>query len=236
MKVAYAFLVVALLAAAATPLSAQPTTRMSWNECPVVVPELDVLEPFVGPYRVVLSATNLPAVPISGYVTEISVYPRWGVLPDCWRFDESGCQTGSRITYSSSAFNLDCPSLEHGTAHGTQMYTVNPDATSATIHLENTFDAFTPDPLTRYTLYVVSFDMSNATLWGSAPGSGKCGWAAMCVTLADVGTQFVAAGSGNVYPAINVGREHMVEWGDYLVCFEVPTEPSTWGSVKALYR
>src|SRR5687767_2543708 len=79
----------------ATPaLAAHGTLSLSWDTCSPVVANLE--SPVAGPVSLVASVTGNDQTH-SGYFIRFFVHGVGGPLPDAWRFDLAGCQTGGQF-------------------------------------------------------------------------------------------------------------------------------------------
>jgi hypothetical protein len=229
-------------ASVAAPAFAQTnpgTVRLSWNSCDVVNSIGDLNSG---------ATVNLPRLVISGIGTDI---PLVGVdgslffgpnLPDSWRFDDTGCQTGSQLGLSRNALLKTCPSLRGMNPFPITFFGYDAATQRAQLRLLDTFDAFTPVAVTRYTWWVITFDHSFSSPNPTIPGT-DCGEVDQSICIAwgqkIVGADeppTILAQSGLKYrPTL---ENQYVSWlQDRPGCLgEVPTERSTWGRVKGLYR
>lgn len=217
----------------------QATVRISWDNCdPQVV---DKVFGAAGPYTMVLSATNFTpgagADDNVGHDTNVDLrpYPAGSTVPDAWRFDDIGCQTGSYLTYSTNAVNKSCPSLKGLNSLTITNYYVPPAENYAAMRLAITYDTFSPPAATRHTMWQVIFDHTYSVAGATNPGT-DCGGVEvpMCIgptfslllTLRGVAAQF----------GTQAGDTPYITWNTPPTCDGVPSVPSTWGKVKGLYR
>jgi len=233
-------LTVACLAVAGTVAAqdTQGTVRFSWDGCDPQVVNKNWAAP--GVYAMVISGDNFTAGDDAdnnvGAEFKFDVRPVTGLLPDAWRFDDTGCQTGTYLTLSTNGFSKTCAAFKGAnpfpiTFYGTD--TANP--TFAQCILSNTYDKFTPLAATRYTFWVVSFDHTYSTVNPTNPGV-DCGevdaqlcigpWWAVLLTQRGVSAKLQT----------KVGDSPYVTFNGPSTCDGVPAVPATWGKVKSLYR
>ena len=229
--------------------------RLSWGTC----------EPLFrhncfqgqGKYQLVLSATGI-SQPNLGFdftlrlfsaTNEVHCYQ----IPDVWRFDDAGCQTGSRLSLGLDGVGPSCPAIKGANVREFTNYSLYDSY--AYLRFSIIYDSVTPNPSTRYTLWVINFDLSHATMGPSPPDLSSCGGAEVCthfyvdqpILLASTGeTMLLASCDGPVTPFGPIAT-----WGDEsCVCDEfgprpapgvgdcapVASEPLTWGKMRAMYR
>jgi hypothetical protein len=220
--------------------AAQPSIRLSWDDCDPIV----VNRNFTGPglYRMTFSGTNFGGA-YQGYQLETRVRTEDGSsYPDAWRFDlnAGGCQGPSRMLFSPIGANPNCPPLQGSApltlAEMRYEYPIDPPNTARLI-LFNVYDTFQGDAQTRYHLYQLDFDHALSTAGPSVPGA-TCGGAevAMCF-------QFVY---GNYLDQNGVAHEDYVVENGFLT-WNLPTGlgrcpgatpavAQTWGALKGQYR
>jgi len=227
MKIARIVVSLALLAVVAGAAHAQGGCyTLSWNSCTPQVAD----QAFTGPaiYKLVLSATSVDK-PNVGHDSNIVIGPN---VPDAWRFDDAGCQTGSQMALSNNAFNKACPSMKGTNSLTITNFGYDPGSKIAALRLAITYDnLLTIVPATRYTLWVMSFDHTYSVAGAGTPGV-DCGNAdqglafnvEFCQMLqVDGFANFIQACPGNA-PCTWAGGP------------QVPTVPASWGRVKGLYR
>jgi hypothetical protein len=208
---------------------------MSWGTCdPQVVDAV-----FTGPgvYDLVLSAAGFTPGPTAddhtGTDLELVVQPIGaGGLPDAWRFDDLGCQQSGRVAVSGAALNAECPALAGPNPIAITSVSPFEDAAGVVrIRVACAHDTRSPTPGTRYTLWMVSFDMTSADAGEGTPGA-TCGGADRHVRIgsafAELSTLRGVAAAFQTAP----GDQATVTWNESLV----PTGATTWGRVKGLYR
>jgi len=229
--------------------------RLSWNSCDSWNQHSCWQGP--GSYRLVLSVAGLGTPNIG---TDFNIRLRLNTscgftgYPDAWRFDDAGCQTGSRLGLSSDALNPSCPALKGSSTQSFTNFSIEQSQEAANLRLAIIYDSVTPDPATRYTLWTITFDHSHSIEGASPPDHSSCGGAEECIFFL-VDTAILLATSGvplnftgcdvNLYPPAPAAV-----WGECFVCgpsdpailagvsdcAPVPTRSSTWGRVRATYR
>lgn len=211
-------------------------------------------------YRLVYSVYGVSA-PNIGTDSNIHVFGEHtcglGPVPDAWRFDDSGCQGSGRISFSTDAFAPDCPAMK---STNQQIITnVSQDSYGELdIRLATIYDAVTPDPSKRYTLWVITFDLTHADVGPTPADHSSCGGVEEGLTLA-LSTAYVLRTTGFVLdlPACDLdpvfpdaGRRPFAYWNrEFYICGPqsrpsrsagncqpVASEALTWGRVRATYR
>src|SRR5262245_45973924 len=105
MKVTRILAAFALTATLASMAHAEGCARISWASCDPWNKNI----PFSpSPLVLVYSATGLSSANV-GTDSNLHIYP---AVPDAWRFDDAGCQTGSQLLLGTNAFNKACPALK----------------------------------------------------------------------------------------------------------------------------
>jgi hypothetical protein len=199
----------------------QPSLRLSWDDCDPWVG--DKLFAGAGTYQMVLSTANVTG-DYAATDNTIRVDPN---VPDAWRFDDTGCQA-NLATFSTSGTKT-CPAFQGIGPLGITAYTYDPGSKTASIRLANSFNTFTADPATRYTLWRLSFDHSNSV--AGAGGGGACGGADKSEEFIVVSSEFLLASGDLVHPLAS--PEQRITWNGNP---PVPTRTVTWSSVKGMYR
>jgi hypothetical protein len=231
-----------------------PQAIMSWGTaCPTIV--TNAVFPPVAPqtttYTMYIAAHNLTNA--DGNVgTDINLFYGRGI-PDAWRFDDAGCQTGSQVTLNNNGNTKACPAMKGTnplTITNFQLYTNEPTGQQRmNIRLAITYDNFVPNTGITYTLWNVIFDHSFTVVGPSNPGV-TCGGGEtpICVAMTDPAVMSPAdyANFGSGVLALTGIQEPFtfaaptdgyVTWNGGANCpGTVPTVPSTWGKVKALYH
>src|SRR5262245_12089074 len=169
MKVTRILAAFALTACLAGMAHAEGCARISWASCDPWNKNINYVGP--GLYTLVYSATGLSSSNV-GTDSNLHIYP---AVPDAWRFDDAGCQTGSQLLLGTNAFNKACPALKGANSLTITQYA--PDlAGEADLRLAITYDNATPLPATRYTVWVITFDHTFSTTGPTNPGV-DCGGA-----------------------------------------------------------
>ncbi len=229
-----------LVASAAVPARAQSagTCRLSWNTCDPPVQNL-----FLGslPSRVanlVLSCTDMSETN-SGTEFTLILEPCPIGFPDAWRFDAAGCQTSARIQFRAAQFAKACPLLAGANASAVAGFEYGPDAPYGAIHLLNTYDPFTPTPLSRYTIWQVSFDHGTSDMVAPVePDSCGGGSWPLCIP-AITAHMLLSSGPRRDFDWEQSGfgmTVNMPSWSSCVTFCEDPTLTCPWGRVKALYH
>ena len=234
----------AILASLAGVANAQTgCVRLSWNTCDPWIRSNCFAGP--GKYRLVLSATGI-GTPNVATDCNIRIQPiNPGSVPDAWRFDDQGCQTGSRLGLSTDALDSSCPALKGPEVQEITGYFVNPVNGTADLRLVVFYNSVAPNPATRYTLWTILFDHSHSTDGPSPPDHSLCGDVDEClfftlsqaILLPDLEHPVNFAGCDVPWP----GFSPAATWGFCPPfgsgnCVPVPTTSQTWGRVRATYR
>jgi hypothetical protein len=245
MKVTRILAALALVVGFAGTASAQQTAtgcaRLSWGTC----------DPYVGDRAITLNNANLLVYSIFGSSdgnvgTDSQIRLRHyeggsSAVPDAWRFDDSGCQTGSQLGLSTNGLNKACPPYKGTNSLVITQYAIDLDG-SAFLRLAITYDNFIPNPATRYTAWLVTFDHSFSAVGPSDPGV-TCGGAEKGVNLyLDFAGVLALTGIQLNLNPCNVSVVADPVHGPVLATANggseapVATQPATWGKVKGLYH
>lgn len=224
MKATRIFASLILVAATAGAAQAQ-FVRCSWNTCDPQV----VNQNFEGPaqYKLVLSMVQAE-LPNVGHDASIFLYPS---VPDAWRFDDIGCQTGAQLILSTNGFSKTCAPMRGSNPFPITFYGYDGPTQRAQLRLLNTYDTFDPAGATRYTLWVVTFDHSFSVAGPGAPGE-TCGDADKGLALEVRNAEYLRADGGKDFPQTQAGDANPCLWN----MGPVATERSTMGRLKAQYR
>lgn len=230
MKMARILVALALLVVVAGAAQAQQAYpgcwRLSWNSCTPQVPDQAFTTASI--YKLVLSAT-LVDQPNVGHDSNIIIGPN---VPDAWRFDDLGCQTGSQLVLSATAFAKTCPAMKGLNPLAITFYGYDAVSKNAALRLAITYDAIaTPVAATRYTLWQISFDHTYSVLGASTPGE-TCGGAGQGLNLDVDFCQMLQSNGVANFIGMCSGDARCTWAGGP----PVPTVPATWGKVKGLYR
>jgi hypothetical protein len=232
-----------------------PQAIMSWGTtCPTIITNAqfpDPANPTRTSYTMFIAAHNLTAS--DGNVgTDINLFYGRGI-PDAWRFDDAGCQTGSQVALNNNGNTKACPAMKGTnplTITNFQLYTMEPTGQQRmNVRLAITYDNFVPASGTTYTLWNVVFDHSFSVVGPSNPGV-TCGGAETPICIAMTDPAVMSAGdyanfqsgvlalSGIQEPfSFASPTDGYVTWNGGANCpGTVPTQQSTWGKVKALYH
>jgi hypothetical protein len=229
MKMARIVVSLVLLVAVAGAAHAQGNgcVTMSWNSCPVQVPD----QMFNGPaglYKLVISATGVD-MPNVGHDTNILIGPN---VPDAWRFDDVGCQTGSQLTVAGTAFSKTCPVMKGLNSLAITSYGYDQATKQVGVRLAVAYDDLTTIlPATRYTLWQITFDHTYSVVGPTSPGV-DCGEADQGLSF-DIGFCRMLQTSGTTNLLGPCPGDARTTWQGGPA---VPTVPASWGKVKGLYR
>ena len=223
--------------ARAAPEPQSPSAQFLWDGCANGSDRKDFGGP--GPYNLVLSAKGLSQT-ITGLQFEFYVQTMntscYGKpsYPDAWRFEPGGCQSG-RLSVATGGAGPLCQGLS--ATHRTDQLNVAFEPQSGDlmiVRLTSSFDPVTPNPVNTYALAQFVFDHSLSTVGPSTAGS--CG-------NVDVGMCFTTSGAMLTGPSGNVdlfiSQFTSVAWNVYAnpwCGYCDPTQPATWGRIKALYK
>jgi len=216
-----------LLLLAACARAAPPSIRYSWDDCAPIALDRD----FVGAthYAQTLSVVGLTQ-PLTSFRIDIAI---GASQPSAWQFYDFGCQGASRLTASSAA--AGCEAIL-GNAVTLSM---DPGLTDFRLHVRVLGFApagANPDPALRYLLARLDFDHTHTTGgFIDPPGQCAAGDALQCFAIEYVELNGAAV-RGVDYGIENGGLTWNLPASPGQCPFAVPTRPSTWGSLKALYR
>jgi hypothetical protein len=172
-------------------------------------------------------------------------------IGDAWRFGEGQCEGANRIVISRSSIQPGCPTLEGnnpdvvtqvGMEEGNRLY----------IRLAEVHDPITPDPLQRYTLWVITFDFTHANAGPTPVDGSTCGGMDQ---PAELSFDFIESLELPGFAHLLNGCEQALlpgqsaTWNGGLEicdffhpsstqspCGPVPAKTSTWGRIKATYH
>jgi hypothetical protein len=222
-------------AAVAGPAWAQTnpgTVRMSWNSCDVIDDTEDLTGVLGSLPKVVISGTGLD-IPMVGIDVSLFLGPN---LPDAWRFDDVGCQTGTQLVISRTAFNKTTCPLLRGTNPGINtIYGYDPASGRAQLRVVDTHDTFVPSIGIRYTWLQLTFDHTFSVDGPPPTCAGIDQPVCIAFGAGNDAPQVLGADGGKYFPTVE--NTH-VNWISMVPGCPgvVPTQPSTWGRVKGLYR
>jgi len=203
--------------------------RLSWGTCDPQVSEQDFQGPDV--YTLVASARGVPLTNV-GHDTEITISSG---VPDCWRFDEGGCQGLGRLVLKNEAVGT-CPAMLGLNPLAITDYQVDPNGAggqgSASLRLAVTYDEMTTDPRQRYVLWTIGFDHGHSAA-GTDGDPETCDGADVHMTLTAISHILLTYGQYQL-PAAPEPQDAPVRWTG--LTHPVRTQMTTWGKVKSLYR
>jgi len=231
MKIARILVTLALLVVAAGAANAQQypgCASLAWNACAPANPNDQPYSPPQVLYKLVISAIGVNQANI-GHDTNLVIGPN---VPDAWRFDDIGCQTGSQLILSGTSFTKTCPVMKGLNSLPITFYGYDPGTKNCELRLGVTYDAIAaPVAATRYTLWQVTFDHTYSSALPTDPGN-TCGEADQGLNL-DLGfcQMLQTNGYANFIPVCP--SDARCTWAGGPV---VPTIPASWGKVKGLYR
>ena len=239
MKVTRILAAVLMTAGFAGAAHAQGCIRLSWGSCDPWNKD----KTYTGPAAYVLvqsiAGVDAPNVATDSNIRITAETPT-GAVPDAWRFDDTGCQTGSQLGLSSNGFSKVCLPFK-----GTNPLAITAYSTGGfgegNLRLAIAYDTFDPAPATRYTTWIITFDHSFSTTGPSDPGL-TCGGA-------EIKENFQHLREDNSYFAGYLTLDNQfvtltpcdqdpfniaATWnGGFL---PVAAKETTWGKVKGLYR
>ena len=242
----FAVTVAVLCAVAPAGWAQTPNLRLSWGTCS---PQVQNANFAAATFNMVVSARNLTAAD-ANVGTDVTVYVGPNV-PEAWRFDDAGCQTGSQITFNPAALSKACPVMKGANSLTITNAAYDPAGTAGprlNIRLAITYDTFTPAPGTEYTLWQVGFNHAfsaagtdadpNTCDQGDLP---QCIGATKGVSTTDPQTNpsILLAATGIPVPFLYASPDdEFLTWNSIAAggCNPVPALPATWGKVKGLYR
>jgi hypothetical protein len=245
-----------LLSLSSTAQAQNGCARLSWGTCDPWVENNCWQGP--GLYQLVYSVSGANG-PVVGSDTQILVEAVtrrthcFEGYPDAWRFGDGQCEGPNRISMERTSNDLGCPLLQGD--HPDLITSVFMVGDVLNIRLAETHDAVTVDPSRRYTLWVITFDLTHASVGPSPADLSSCGdvdqyanFEFQFANLLTPGGQYQALSRCDSDP--NVANQASATWnGGWGICDEfgrvlpgtntcgpVPTQPTTWGRVKSLYR
>jgi len=243
MRLSRVLAAVALLVSCSAPAHAQHgCARVSWGTCDPWIEDKTYAGP--GTYQMVLSVFGNSDSNV-GSDSQIRLRHRipfgaQGPIPDAWRFDDAGCQTGSRLHLSNDALNTSCPAMLGANPQLITLYGIDVDG-SAYLRLAVMYDTFQPVASTRYTLWLINFDLSLSNIGPTPPDHSTCGGIDECMNFYLDFVGILHPPSTEYFlPSCNQDPSQqkfasVATWNDGCQMPD-PTLPTTWGRVKASYR
>jgi hypothetical protein len=190
-----------------------------------------------------MSAISSPNVGTDSQIRIVG--PFYGGIPDAWRFDDAGCQSG-RLSFNNDALGKSCPAMKGSNAFVATHYGIDVDG-SAFLRLTISYDAFSPSAASRYTIWKIFFDLSHASVGPTPPDNSTCGdaeyWMNFLLDFAKVvpvtGPSIPLSRCGDYDPGIPCAQALWNGGGNEELggCPPpVATLPATWGKLKGMYR
>jgi hypothetical protein len=240
MKVTRIFAALLMVAGFAGAAHAQGCARLSWGTCDPWVENQNFGAAV--PYVLVESALGVGEQNV-GTDSNIHIGAFSGPVPDAWRFDDTGCQTGSQLGLATKALSKACPVMLGPSSLAITNYFVPSGGGEADLRLSVTYDTFTPSAATRYTLWLVTFDHTFSSVGPTPPDLSSCGGAELCENLnlsfcmyLNLQNQLINLGSCDTDASYPPGAfvSGFATWNGG--CHPVATQAKTWGALKGLYH
>src|SRR5262245_53016085 len=230
-----------LVAALTGRAQAAGCARLSWGTCdPWVENKNYGSSPYVLVYSIAGSSDANVGTDTYVRIRHLSSGGANQALPDSWRFDDSGCQTGSQLTLSTAALNGGCPAFQGLNALSITQYAIASDG-SATLRLANTYDTFTPSSGTRYTVWRIVFSHTYSSAGATPPGQSSCGGADLCenfsldsAEILSLSGQSLAVSSCDTDVTSGAPYGTLATWNGGCRSGG-PPESLTWGKLKGTY-
>ena len=208
-----------------------PGLCLSWNSCPVQVPD----QLFVGPqvYKLLVIGKGL-AGSYNGHRSRIHIDPGPGnMIPDAWDFDDAGCQA-SLVAYGFNKFST-CPAFQGAAALSITKFITDPGKLGAICDVSNAFNSFPSDGSKTYAMATISFDHSGSYAGGVNPDPSlyTCGHAEVG-SFFDVFAELLLSDGSSQQAGLAPNCQRATWQGGPIP--PVAAQPSTWGRVKGLYR
>lgn len=245
MKVTRILAALALVVGFAGSAHAAGCARLSWGTCDPDVPNANYV---VGTntYQLVYSIFG-SGDPNVGTDSQLRIrHYRPGstssTVPDSWRFDDSGCQTGSQLVLSNNALSKACPAYKGTNPLVITQYATDVDS-SAFLRLAITYDNFSPSAAVRYTAWLITFDHSFSNIGPSPADLSSCGGVEQCENiyfdfanvLALTGFQLPLAPCDPAPIADPAHGPVIATWNGGCEA-PVATQNTTWGKLKGIDR
>jgi len=221
---------------------AVPMIQYAWNGCVgtavVPAPTKDLTYPSSnGLYNQYVSveqiATSVGAgESVFSHTVQIVIGPN---VPDAWRFDPGGCEDAnfSTITYNSAGV-ANCVGVRNGAEAAVTDYSYDPVSGNATLTAGTGYPAGRSSfPNPRYLLWELKFSLGAA----GAPCGGEHQPLGFQLTKVSFAVGLTPADSRNVDGVLaDQGCLEINDPSRNTACAAVPTQTSTWGRVKGMYR
>jgi len=238
MKVTRILAAVALVAGFAGAAHAQNgCARLSWGTANCATWVENQNYGAAGPYALTLAMQNVSA-PNVGTDSQIRIRHlnepggTQAPVPDSWRFDDSGCQTGSQLTLNNNG-SKTCPSMKGANSLAITQYATDVDG-SAFLRLAITYDTFTPSAATKYTVWNVIFDHTFSNIGPTPADNSTCGGADLCENLSlDFAEVLAQTGQGLFLPGCDSDPLKPGTLATWNGGCEPPVAavPTTWGKL-----
>lgn len=224
-----------LVLAAGVVVAAEGALRLSWDGCEPIVANKDFAGEGRGQIATLVLSVRGADRANNGHRTVIVMRPD---LPEAWRFDGSGCQSGL-LEVRHSGVSPACPAFQGGRPLNLYLFDYEEGSRRGVLDIANTYDTFTPSAGQRYTLWQARFDHSYSTAAGGDAGV-ICRFAGdpLCFQISvDVLPPEILLADG-AKGSFSIERD-WVTWQDpvnAMNCPQIQAEESTWGRVKGMYR
>lgn len=232
------------LALTASAAAAQDVVNLSWNDCGANgAPTMSstCLSNTGAPFPMI--ASFVPPAGVNeflGISSQIDITTNTPSLPDWWKHGSTQCRstTGLSVGFDFTSGPFSCADFYVGQAAGGFAYDVGfgtPNRARLRVQCAVPFDNRGPvDYLTEYYCYRVNLQRAKTTGTGSCPGCVE----PACIVLNEI--QLFQPPEANNDPVIvTPGNSNYVTWQTAVVpgCpLSTPTQKSSWGQVKSLYR
>jgi len=206
-------------------LSPAMRARLSWGTCAPQVGNQNFAGP--GVYTLVLSVEGSATTNV-GHDSELRIRP---AVPDAWRFDDAGCQTGSGLNLSNPSLGDSCPAMLGANPLAITSYAIDLDG-SAMLRLAIVYDDLTTLANQRYVLWKIAFDHTHS-IAGTDADPSTCDGASSALDFTVIPQILLT--NGIALAAAMEPNDVAITWnGGSGVKTRV--QATTWGRMKALYR
>jgi hypothetical protein len=224
-----------LLITAGPAVAGEGLLRLSWDGCDPIVENKDYLGDGRSQIATLVLSVSGCDLENNGHRSVLVIGPD---VPDAWRFDDTGCQTG-QLEIRHSGVSKACPGFQGARPLGLYLFNYVPGPRNVELDIANTYDAFTPLSGQRYTLWQARFDHRFSTS-GSGGSGGACSFASSPLCFRVPGEarrpELLLVDSSITYFS---WEKDWVTWQDPVNAIHCPliqAQDSTWGKVKGLYR
>lgn len=210
---------------------------LSWgSSCPTVVRNMNFGSP--GHYLLWLGLKNLTAADKNVGTDSWLFYGP--TVPDAWRFDDAGCQTGSQVALDNLPNTPACPPMVGTNPLSITNFFYNTSTGRMEVRLAIVYDDFTPVAGTNYTLWNINFDHSFSHV-GTDNNPSTCDnvQVPLCISISDPNDVdhpsllLLTTGQNEIYH-FGDPRDQFASWN--MGCMPVPAQQTTWGRIKAVYH